>query len=106
MPRSYIRLCRNLYENQKGVVQTQVDGRHVDTSRGTKQGDPMSPKLFNAVLQKVFGPLLEKWGAEDSGWQVKKEIRMTNLRCADDVLLVAKSAGELESMLNDLAGAA
>ena len=66
----------------------------------------MSPKLFNAVLQKVLGPIQTKWKAKGFGFQVKAGSRLTNLRFADDILLVAAGAAEMESMLNDLAGGA
>ena len=65
----------------------------------------MSPKLFNSVLQRVFRPLMEKWAEEGGGLEVGGK-RLTNLRFADDVLLIAQSAGKLESMLEDMAGGA
>ena len=47
----YIELLQCLYANHRGQVS--LDGgvsRHFDLARGTKQGDPLSPLLFNAVL--------------------------------------------------------
>ena len=63
----------------------------------------MSPKLFNAALQGVFAVLVAKWEEEGRGLKVTEDQRLTNLRFADDVLLLASSAGMLEGMLEDLA---
>ena len=59
LPEGYARVCRRLYRGQKGVVMTSVLSKIFDIVRGTKQGDPMSPKLFNAALQKAMRPMVE-----------------------------------------------
>ena len=53
-----------------------------------------------------MGPLLDKWAREGGGVEVGGGRRLTNLRFADDVLLVAASAAKLQEMLADLADAA
>ena len=62
-----------------------------------KQGDPISPKLFTSILENQFRKL--NW--VDEGININGE-RLTNLRFADDVVLIAKSAEELEQMLDSL----
>ena len=62
----------------------------------------MSPKLFNAVLEFVCKHLARKWEAEGGGIRLA-ERRISNLRLADEVLLVFSSGGMLENMMADLA---
>ena len=62
-----------------------------------KQGDVLSAILFNCVLDSVF----VKWKAQlfHEGIQVRGSgERITNIRYADDILLVAKSRAELLRM--------
>ena len=60
VPKPYIRICQALYKDQTAKVVTEAESREFAIERGTKQGDPMSPKLFNAVLQSVFRQLTAK----------------------------------------------
>ena len=73
-------------------------------TRGTKQGDPINPPLFNAVLEKAMARLKETW--IHRGWGIRlgvgKEERLLNLRFADDILLVAKSLKVLTKMMEEM----
>ena len=75
-----------------------------DIKRGTKQGDPMSPILFGAVLEDIVKPLKDRWIKRRWGVNVNGEY-LNNLRFADDILLVASSRKQLASMLRELASA-
>jgi hypothetical protein len=101
----YIRLLASLYENQVGKIRGPPISKSFKIQRGSKQGDPMSPKLFNAVLEKVFKRIQLKWAEKDWGIKVDGK-RLTNLRFADDVILVASSKNQVAMMLEDLATAA
>ena len=57
VPRSYVKLLAALYTDQSGKIVTDKTIKPFDMRRGTKQGDPMSPQLFNSVLSHVMEPL-------------------------------------------------
>ena len=69
------------------------DSDKIKLQRGVRQGDKISPKLFTACLQDA---IINKIKWEDTG------INLSHLIFADDIVLVAKSSEELESMLNDI----
>ena len=54
MPGAYVSLLRSLYTSQTGAVR---DGRPFHIRRGVKQGDVLSPLLFNVALEYA----LDKW---------------------------------------------
>ena len=88
---AYIEIMDSLYSEQKARVQTDVDSRPFDIRRGTKQGDPISPPIFNAVIEHILRGVKAKWATK--GWGVQfgwlPEDNLTNLRFADDILLTA-----------------
>lgn len=66
------------------------NGGSFPLKRGVKQGDLMSPKLFNAVLESIFRNL--KW--DNCGLDIDGK-RLSNLRFADDITLLSESKDEL-----------
>lgn len=93
----YIRIVKNIYENSTSKIKLERTGRSFKINRGVRQGDPFSPKLFNAVLQSIFAKM--NW--KDKGLVVNG-VKLNNLRFADDGALIAETAEELNSMLIDL----
>ena len=64
--------------------------------RGVRQRDPLSPKLFTAVMEEVF-----KKADISEGVNIDGE-NLTNLRFADDVAFFNKTTKQMEKHLNSL----
>ena len=104
MPREYINALKRLYERQTGTVVGHEESCAFRITRGTKQGDPISPRLFNAVLEKAMAQLKATW--IQRGWGTRlgvgREERLLNLRFADDILLVSISFKVLTKMMEEM----
>ena len=103
VPQGYINLLSRLYHKQIGIVRIEKLSKQFNIERGVKQGDPLSSLLFNSVSELVMRPLKEKWEARKYGIKMgrNKDI-MTNLRFADDILLISHSLPSMTQMLEDL----
>ena len=62
-----------------------------EIKKGTKQGDPLSSLLFNTVLQVALKDDLPRWQQKKRNGHLLWNDCLTNLRCADDVLLFAST---------------
>jgi Reverse transcriptase (RNA-dependent DNA polymerase) len=93
----YIRIIRKVYENATARVKLEKCGRSFKITKGVRQGDPLSPKLFIAVLQAVFSSL--NWTNKGLNVNGKK---LSNLRFADDLTLISESKQELVEMIEEL----
>ena len=82
--RPYLKLLAALYCNQTG----DVTGNTFPIQRGVKQGDVISPLLFNAGLEHA----MRKWKLrlQHCGFDLGNGEYLTNLRYADDLMLYAK----------------
>ena len=59
--KDYIELLKRLYANQLGKINVvSQTSRTFGIGRGTKQGDPLSTLLFNAVLEDIFRDVRDK----------------------------------------------
>jgi hypothetical protein len=101
VPHVYVNFLQRLYAGQSGRVQTDCLSRSFPVLRGTRQGDPISPILFNAALEDMMRSLKERWTQRGFGIQLGGR-RLSNLRFADDLLLMAPSLHVARQMLRDL----
>ena len=106
VPAHYVDLVARLYEKQTAYVQCSCVSREFVISRGVKQGDPISALLFIAVMQDLLDGLEQRWKRtnrrkqlEPLGLDVGADRYLTNLRFADDVVLVARSKADITKML-------
>lgn len=70
VPVVYINCLQRLYSEQQGYVQCDAKSKCFKIGRGAKQGDPISPILFNAALEKAMAIVKQKWVGKNgaSGW--------------------------------------
>ncbi|GBP72876.1 Putative uncharacterized transposon-derived protein F52C9.6 [Eumeta japonica] len=94
----YIILIRNVYKNNSACIQLEKKGDPFKIQKGVRQGDPLSPKLFSAVLEMTFKSF--KW--QNLGLNIDGRT-LTHLRFADDIVLFTKTPDDLVRMLNELA---
>lgn len=92
------------YSGQTGEIITDKVSKKFGIQRGTKQGDPLSPKIFNVVLEKLIRDIQPKWRSKGMGLRLgeREEDQQCNLRFADDLLLISTKKTYLEAMLKDL----
>ena len=104
VPAAYVELLSKLYKGQHANVKGNSTSREFGIGKGTKQGDPISPMIFNSVLEQVMRTVKEKWRKKKLGIQLGCGLDsfMTNLRFADDILLVGRSLHQIKQMLVDL----
>ena len=95
---SYINTLQRLYDGQTGLIMARDESRFFEILRGTNQGDPINPPLFNAVLEHAMANLRKKWTKR--AWCVKiasgRDDFLTNVRLPDDIFLAATSLRTLQ----------
>lgn len=97
IPNHYTNIIKTIYSNSKAKIQMETLGEEFCIQRGVRQGDPLSPKLFSAVLESICRKLnWDKYGINING------SKLHHLRFADDLILLDEHPENLESMINNL----
>ena len=94
----YISLLKKIHRAQEASVQTDEESNIFEIRKGTKQGDPLSSLLLNAVLQYLLkDDILRRQKKKGMGKNLSDNDHdcLTNLRFADDVLLLASSKEQI-----------
>ena len=97
-----IPLLTKLYDQQRATVHTDAKSKHFPLERGTKHGDPLSTLLFNSLLQHIVKPAEGKWKRDNHGVELAEhdpDTNLSNLRFADDILLISGSLKNVTNML-------
>lgn len=89
--------------NSYGESVTKLKGkdwtsRPIRPGRGVKQGDPLSPMIFNLIINRLFAMLPEEVGLKIG------ETKLNAMGFADDLILMATTPMGLQSMLDTSAG--
>ena len=100
VPRPYLKILSAIYRKQIGRLGAD---NIFDIKRGVRQGDVLSPLLFNAGLEMV----MRRWQTRlrDHGLKLEpgcRSRRLSHVRFADDLIVYANSLGELTEMLDML----
>ena len=91
---TYINILQNIYNQATARVHLdKLMSTEFQIHRGVRQGDPLSPKLFTAVMEEVF-----KKAEISEGVNVDGE-NLSNLRFADDVALLSETTKQMEKHL-------
>ena len=94
---TYINILQNIYNQATARVHLdKLVSTEFPIHRGVRQGDPLSPKLFTAVMEEVF-----KKAEISEGVNVDGE-NLSNLRFADDVALLNETSKQMEKHMNNL----
>lgn len=94
---SFITILQQIYKNSKAIVKLERKGKPFDVKRGVRQGDPISPKLFTALLEKIFKNL--EW--DQMGININGEY-LNHLRFADDIVILSNNHEDLQYMITSL----
>ena len=98
VPPSFIRICMSIYESSgHQVVTNEGKTRFIELKRGIKQGCPLSPLLFNCVMEgfaRGFQTL------EGVGYKFSSGDLIRDLEYADDVCLFCSSKSDVERVIS------
>lgn len=93
----YVRIIEEVYKTSTAKIRLDKKGGRIDIKRGVRQGDPVSPKIFAAVLENIFRGL--EW--QQFGITINGNL-ISHLRFADDLILFSDSPKKLQTMISDL----
>ena len=97
----YCAMLERLYDKQEGIL---GDERRFPSNSGVRQGDVLSPLLFNSELESAIQSWKRKLSSNHGVALIPdaEAERMTNIRFADDLLLFATSMEEALQMVDFL----
>ena len=96
--KTLLNAIRAIYQNSRSCVR--VDGEYseyFDVYKGVRQGCIMSPWLFNLIMDHC----VKQANVEEHGIQIGAQ-KVGVLLYADDAVLIANSAAELQTMISSL----
>ncbi|MBM6549358.1 reverse transcriptase family protein, partial [Streptococcus dysgalactiae subsp. equisimilis] len=102
VPEKFISLIQSLYQNSRSRVRAYGElSPEFTTTSGVRQGCPLSPFLFNFVIDMILEIALSS--CENSGIQLfPGGSVLSDLEYADDVVLLSEDAGKLQAFLDGL----
>ena len=96
-PTHIILLLKTMYDQQKAAVRTTYGPTDwFEIGQGVRQGCVLSPHLFNIYSESIMRKALH----DSEGEVMVAGHKVTNLRYADDVVLIAASMTELQELVD------
>ena len=94
----YVQLLEDIYTDATANIHIENDiSKTINIERGVRQGDTISPKIFITAVADIF----KKLNRQERGLNVDIE-KLTDLRFAIDVALIATSVKDMEVQLYEL----
>jgi hypothetical protein len=108
IPEAVINLLMDAYKDVYTKIEQGTEEVPMKVKRGVKQGDPLSPFIFNAVMEAllqseealspfIFNAVMEALlqSEEAKGYLVNDGVQGSSLAFADDLILVAKETSQV-----------
>lgn len=96
VPSEFRDICREFYTDSFQVVRSEKgETSPCQIRSGIKQGCPLSPLLFNCVVEGLARGVMEL----DAGYEFREGQRVRVLCFADDLCLVGRTRDEVEALL-------
>ena len=100
VPPKYVRIMKALYSHTTGRVRAYGQlSECFETNSGVRQGCPLSPFLFNFVMDDILGQALKSTAANFSNAQ---DETLFDLEYADDIVCTFETFTDAQSLLNSL----
>ena len=100
-PDAFIKLIQNVYTGSTTRIHTcNFVSSDIDIKKGTKQGCPVSPLLFNLCLEPLFNAIYCT-NRDDGYWihSSKGDTSFNVLAYADDILLISETESGMSNLL-------
>jgi hypothetical protein len=101
MPMKFVNIIRSLYSHTVGRVRVYGQlSKSFPTTSGVRQGCPLSPFLFNFIIDAVMMRALQ--GLQNPGVRIIAGENLVDLEYADDIVLIFEKEGEAQALLDKL----
>ncbi|EFP01827.1 hypothetical protein CRE_23455 [Caenorhabditis remanei] len=100
----YVKLLKNCYNDCSTTITPFYNLVSIPITRGVRQGDTISPNLFSACLEPAFSRMQLKGDEKDYDKSPGIRINgrnLTDVRFADDIILISKTPETAEKMLQE-----
>lgn len=99
VPEKYVNILRALYAHTSGCVRVYGQlSNNFPTVSGVRQGCPLSPFLFNFVIDMIIDTTIQ--GLDNPGVDIMPGEKIVDLEYADDIVLLFDTHHSAQSMLD------
>jgi hypothetical protein len=95
----FIDLLIDMYDDLSISLTVNKESQVISQKIGVFQGDPLSPILFNIVINMILEPLNYPHIVKQHGITLFKQTRTTNMAFADDINILGRSIESTTSLL-------
>lgn len=96
LPSGFLEYIRFMYENSSTVLSfDRQTSTVIHPTCGVKQGDPMSPMIFNCIINHLINKI-----PDEIGVQIQGGPKLNILAFADDIVLMASTPAGLQKLID------